>query len=195
MLKQAKRKVSSLSIAISRIMIDADLVPVYANQEVILSAGAVDTPKLLLLSGIGPAHDLQSLSIPVICGLPGIGKNLQDHLFLELVTVQEPGSHHRTSYIDSPAALEQAREEWMKKESGPLAGYYLPQMMAYLKCENVLSSKEFSELDTETQRLLKNENKPHFELISVSRLLLEPLSMAFFISYGSSAPFQKARSS
>ena len=182
MLKRAKRKVRFLPIAISRIKKIADLMLVYAKQEVILAAGAVDTPKLLLLSGIGPAQDLQSLGIPVVRDLPGIGKNLQDRLFLELVTIQEPGSHHRTSYIDSPAALEQAREEWMKDKSGPLGGYYLPQMMAYLKGENVLSSKEFLELDTTLQGLLKDESKPHFELISVSGLLLEPSPVTPYLS-------------
>ena len=192
-LKRAKRKVCWLPIAISHIKTEADLMLVYAKQEVILSAGAVDTPKLLLLSGIGLARDLQSLGIPVVRDLPGIGKNLQDRLFLELVTVQEPGGHHRTSYIDSPAALEQAREEWMKNKSGPLGGYYLPQMMAYLKCENVLSSKEFLELDTTVQGLLKDESKPHFELISVSRLLLEPSSITIFLSYRSLALLRKVR--
>lgn len=47
--------------------------------ELILCAGAVDTPRLLLLSGIGPAKQLQDLKIPVIHNLPGVGENLLDH--------------------------------------------------------------------------------------------------------------------
>jgi choline dehydrogenase len=52
---------------------------VYANQEVILSAGVFDSPKLLMLSGIGNADHLQALNIPVLAALPGVGQNLQDH--------------------------------------------------------------------------------------------------------------------
>ena len=49
------------------------------GQELILSAGAVGSPHLLLLSGVGPEEQLRSLSIPVVLDLPGVGKNLKDH--------------------------------------------------------------------------------------------------------------------
>ena len=50
------------------------------NQEVILSAGAFDSPKLLMLSGIGDAEYLQAMEIPVVFNSPGVGQNLQDHI-------------------------------------------------------------------------------------------------------------------
>jgi choline dehydrogenase-like flavoprotein len=51
----------------------------HARRELILSAGALQTPQLLLLSGVGAGEELQEFGIPVIHDLPGVGKNLQDH--------------------------------------------------------------------------------------------------------------------
>ncbi|XP_012563610.1 choline dehydrogenase, mitochondrial isoform X1 [Hydra vulgaris] len=51
-----------------------------ANKEVILSGGAINTPHLLMLSGVGDAKELAKHGIPVVAHLPGVGKNLQDHL-------------------------------------------------------------------------------------------------------------------
>ena len=53
---------------------------VRARREVILSAGAIGSPQILMLSGIGAAHELKAKGIEPICDLPGVGKNLQDHL-------------------------------------------------------------------------------------------------------------------
>jgi len=50
-----------------------------ANAEVILAGGAVNSPQLLQLSGVGPASLLTGLGIPVVADLPGVGENLQDH--------------------------------------------------------------------------------------------------------------------
>ncbi|MGB7378939.1 MAG: choline dehydrogenase [Rivularia sp. (in: cyanobacteria)] len=55
------------------------------NKELILSAGAINSPQLLMLSGIGCAKHLKSLNIPVLIDLPGVGQNLQDHLSVSIV--------------------------------------------------------------------------------------------------------------
>ncbi len=52
---------------------------VSANKEVILAAGAIHTPQILQLSGVGPASVLESLNITVVQDLPGVGANFQDH--------------------------------------------------------------------------------------------------------------------
>jgi choline dehydrogenase len=49
------------------------------EREIVLSAGAVESPKILMLSGVGPAAHLRSHQIPVVLDLPGVGANLHDH--------------------------------------------------------------------------------------------------------------------
>jgi choline dehydrogenase len=59
--------------------------------DVIVSGGAINSPQLLMLSGIGPADHLAALGIPVVADLPGVGKNLQDHLaIMDVVHSKEP---------------------------------------------------------------------------------------------------------
>ncbi|WP_250007500.1 GMC family oxidoreductase [Actinoplanes sp. M2I2] len=64
---------------------DGELVSAYADYEVVVSAGAVDSPRLLMYSGIGDATDLGCLDIPVAQHLPGVGRNLHDHPLASLV--------------------------------------------------------------------------------------------------------------
>ncbi|XP_067139586.1 uncharacterized GMC-type oxidoreductase Mb1310-like [Centruroides vittatus] len=81
----------------------------YARKEVIISAGAVNTPKLLMLSGIGPKEHLSDLGIPVIADLP-VGQNFHDHIGRPMIfTIEKPYSFHQltlnqfdyTLYLDS----------------------------------------------------------------------------------------------
>jgi choline dehydrogenase len=59
---------------------DGKEIEIGVTREVILSGGAINSPQLLLLSGIGPQDELEKLGIPAAHHLPGVGKNLQDHL-------------------------------------------------------------------------------------------------------------------
>lgn len=59
-------------------------VAVHTNREVIISGGAVNSPQILLLSGVGPAGELQQHGLPIVQDLPGVGKNLQDHTAISL---------------------------------------------------------------------------------------------------------------
>ncbi|MBN3725349.1 GMC family oxidoreductase N-terminal domain-containing protein [Burkholderia sp. Ac-20379] len=58
---------------------------VRAEREVIVSAGAIGSPHLLMLSGIGPAEHLRRAGVPVVHDLPGVGENLQDHMDMFLI--------------------------------------------------------------------------------------------------------------
>jgi choline dehydrogenase len=64
-------------------LLDGELRSVGASREVILCAGAIHTPRLLLLSGIGPQADLARLGIHTVVDLPGVGRNLQDHVLIQ----------------------------------------------------------------------------------------------------------------
>ncbi|MCS7246576.1 MAG: GMC family oxidoreductase N-terminal domain-containing protein [Thermomicrobium sp.] len=74
----------------------------YASHEVVLACGAIGSPKLLLLSGIGPADHLRALGIPVRHELPGVGQNLVDHI--EGVVIWEtktPVAHGDTQFWEA----------------------------------------------------------------------------------------------
>ena len=66
-----------------------------AEQEVVLAGGAINSPQLLLLSGIGPAEELRALGVSVALDLPGVGKNLQDHLNVNIVRARQARQHAR----------------------------------------------------------------------------------------------------
>jgi choline dehydrogenase len=57
----------------------------YADGEVVVSGGTIGSPGLLLASGIGPAGDLRALGIDVVADLPGVGRNLHDHLLMGVI--------------------------------------------------------------------------------------------------------------
>jgi choline dehydrogenase len=63
-----------------KLMTDGAPKDIAADKEVILAAGAINSPKLLMLSGVGEAKALRSLGIDVVENLPGVGENLQDHV-------------------------------------------------------------------------------------------------------------------
>jgi len=64
---------------------DGQIQTLHASGGVVLSAGALNTPRLLMLSGIGPGQHLQDMGIEVLRELPGVGGNLQDHVGVHLI--------------------------------------------------------------------------------------------------------------
>jgi choline dehydrogenase len=82
---------------------------------VTLAGGAVNSPQLLLLSGIGPAAELEALSIPVVLDLPGVGANLQDHLdYCVLVKCTQP-----VTYDFGPLGEARAGLRYLLTRGGP----------------------------------------------------------------------------
>jgi choline dehydrogenase len=89
----------------------------YADSDVVLSAGAVNSPRLLLLSGIGPADELTALGIDVVHDLPGVGKNFQDHMDVYLTAETTPVSYNRS---DRPIPAVLAMAQYVLYKTGPI---------------------------------------------------------------------------
>jgi len=70
---------------------DGNLKQAHATTEVIVSGGTLESPKLLLLSGIGPADKLRHLGIDVLVDLPGVGQNLHDHTLSPIIYAAKQG--------------------------------------------------------------------------------------------------------
>jgi choline dehydrogenase len=91
-------------------LLDGEPVEAHAFGEVIVCAGAVGSPQLLLLSGIGPAAQLRALGLDVVADLPGVGENLQDHpIVLACYAPSSPLQRSRYNHGEVYAA---ARSPW-----------------------------------------------------------------------------------
>ena len=97
----------------------SDVREIEAGREVILTAGAIGSPALLLRSGIGPAEELRPLGINVIHDLPGVGRNLQDHV--NLCTIWECSGPHSYDGWDRPDLSFRAGLQYLLARSGPAA--------------------------------------------------------------------------
>lgn len=92
---------------------------VAADREVVLCAGAIQSPQLLQLSGIGPADLLRGLSIPVVADSPQVGENLQDHYQARaIVRLKRPLSLNDA--VRNPLRLAGMGLDWLARGRGPL---------------------------------------------------------------------------
>ncbi len=89
-----------------------------AMQEVVLTAGAIGSPRLLMLSGIGPADHLRDIGIDVAHDLPGVGSNLQDHV--DLCTISECTGRHTYDGVDRPDRAVLAGLQYILTRTGPV---------------------------------------------------------------------------
>ncbi len=90
------------------------------TREVIVAAGAIQSPQLLLLSGVGEGERLRSFGIPVVCDLAGVGRGLQDHLQVKLV-YRVAGVESYNEIRRSPLLMAREGLRFLVARRGPLA--------------------------------------------------------------------------
>jgi len=136
----------------------------FASKEVILSCGAVDTPKLLQLSGVGPAAELASHGIECILDLPGVGKNFQDHYASFVIAEQKKYTADDVLVLRGDKdAYEAARKQHLLDGTGPLAAMYNVVVMGWKNDTALFDTPEFNSLPVETQKFLRQPNVPAWE--------------------------------
>jgi len=140
------------------------LVRVRCRQEIVLTAGALGSPQLLMLSGVGPRKDLESHAISMVADVPGCGQNALDHSFVTLeYKVRSDLPDHNKLFIN-PDLLAQAEAQYAKDRTGPLAVFGTSGAVAFPKIKQLYSSTEFRDLDTLTQAYLLERTRPSAEI-------------------------------
>lgn len=156
------KKCEFLSTPARHLLMKVDM----ATKEVILSAGSLDTPKILMHSGIGPAKELHKFNIPLIHDLPAIGQGLRDHFFAPLIVTRNPSTNDRTTFYGNEATMAAAQTQWEKDNTGPWTKYGCQIGAGWFKSDRITSSAEFNALPDSVREFMNRETVPHWELIT-----------------------------
>lgn len=124
---------------------------IYASKEVILSAGAVQSPQLLMLSGVGPRYHLEELGLPVLVDHPSVGDNLQDHIatggLTFLFDTPEDNEYSNGEGFLLPKVFEtETIDAFTKDHEGPI--YWLPEceVMAFVNTKFANHSDDWPDI-------------------------------------------------
>jgi len=135
----------------------------YSTKEVILSGGFIDTPKLLLLNGIGPAKELEELGIPVVKDLPGVGKQLSDHVMAFMCCEMDTKHNKKYAFESDEALIKEAEVAWARDKTGAFDLYNNTLWGGFLKVPGLEELPEFKALDRDIQEFLSKEKTPTYE--------------------------------
>lgn len=115
-----------------------------ARKEVILSAGAVNTPQILMLSGIGPKETLDKFKIPVVADLPGVGQNLQDHLTASVLTF---ALDRNVGFKAAGETTPETLELWTNHRQGPLTVPFRSEGIAFVSSTYTDPAKDHPDIE------------------------------------------------
>ncbi|GJJ09788.1 hypothetical protein Clacol_004012 [Clathrus columnatus] len=137
---------------------------VRVKKELILAAGAVHSPHLLMISGVGPQNELEKHGIPVIHNLPGVGSNLQDHLVATIALSLKAG--HSLQYLLGISLVDKVwsiidllRWKWFK--SGSLTTNTV-ESAAFVRCDD---SQLFEPDNYQIQDETSGSDAPDLEIL------------------------------
>ncbi|XP_063988368.1 glucose dehydrogenase [FAD, quinone]-like [Diachasmimorpha longicaudata] len=124
---------------------------VHANREVILSAGSVQSPQLLMLSGVGPREHLEDVGIRVIKDSAGVGRNLQDHIAIGGMTylIDPPGdddSPYGFACVLPKLLTIYSIKEFIVDRTGPLHTLPVCDVMGFIKTKFANVSEDFPDI-------------------------------------------------
>ncbi|KAJ7020245.1 alcohol oxidase [Mycena alexandri] len=158
-----------------------------ATKEIVLSAGSIGTPNILLHSGIGNSSTLSALGITPLHNLPDVGRNLTDHDLLGLAWLVNSNETFETAAHNSTIAAEQLAE-WKSKKTGPLVDPPFSQI-GWLRVPGNSSVFQHS------RDSAAGPNSPHFELIFGNGILKDPPPTGNFFSIGAAVVSPTSRGS
>jgi choline dehydrogenase-like flavoprotein len=150
-----------------------------ASKDIILCAGALDSPKLLLLSGVGPAEELKKHDIPLVHDLPRVGKGLRDHFLVNPTWIRADHVSETSKYYKSPELQAKARKQFEKDGTGPLAEIYCAAAIGFFKHGPIYASEEFKALPEARRKHLSQTTVPCFEVIlngAIPEYFIDPLN-------------------
>ncbi|KAK2789871.1 hypothetical protein FQN53_001234 [Emmonsiellopsis sp. PD_33] len=135
-----------------------------ASREVILSAGSIQSPQLLELSGIGNPSILENAGIPVKVSNPNVGENLQDHLMTSTIYEALPSLSSRDDLRYDAALAEAAQKEYAEHKTGVLSS--ADCAVAYAPVQQFISAEQLADLAARSASVEGSENPKQREILA-----------------------------
>lgn len=141
-------------------------ITLHATYEVIVSQGVFESPKLLMLSGVGPAAELKKHNIPVILDSPHVGQNLLDHPIMPFVLSLKDGYGLDDHLLRAGPAQEGAISAYQRNKTGPLSSALL-EMVGFPRIDdrlNKIPAYQKAKAANGNRDPFGPGGQPHFEL-------------------------------